>query len=164
MNALRAFKTIEITGEVAERVLSKLAPCPVTGHWFWYGSINQQGYGYARIHGDRYQAHRLVFEMVHGRIPAGMELDHVCRERACVNPDHLEPVTHAENLRRGLSPIALNSWGSQTCKRGHSEWLRNSNGRRQCAVCSRERARKYWPTSVTRRKRLARAVEGETHG
>ena len=70
-----------------------------TGCWEWNWSRSDTGYG--RIH-DK-QAHRVIYEQMVGPIPPGLHLDHLCRNRGCVNPDHMEPVTNAENVRRGLN-------------------------------------------------------------
>lgn len=71
-----------------------------TGCWLWDGHILASGYGQYKDRGRTFQAHRWFWERVHGSVPAGLELDHLCRVRACVNPAHLEAVTHTENCRR----------------------------------------------------------------
>lgn len=71
------------------------------GCWFWIGSRDRLGYGRLHHDGRPRLAHRLFFELTNGPVPDGLELDHLCRVPSCVRPDHLEPVTHAENLRRG---------------------------------------------------------------
>lgn len=74
-----------------------LTPC-----WIWGKNLNDRGYGlFVGASATGRVAHRVIFERERGPVPAGLELDHLCRVRACVNPDHLEPVTHQENMRRG---------------------------------------------------------------
>ena len=67
----------------------------------WTGAKNTKGYGNVGIEGKVRSVHRVAYEEIMGPIPAGLELDHLCRNRACYNPEHLEPVTHTENMRRG---------------------------------------------------------------
>ncbi len=72
-----------------------------SGCWLWTGALNG---GYGRIHhspGRVLYTHRAAYELLVGPVPEGMDLDHLCRNRACCNPDHLEPVTRRENLLRG---------------------------------------------------------------
>ena len=69
--------------------------------WSWTGAKNDQGYGQIRVDGRIVYAHRFSYELHLGSIPSGLQIDHLCRNRGCVRPDHLEPVTSAENTHRG---------------------------------------------------------------
>jgi hypothetical protein len=85
--------------------------------WPWLGTRTKQGYGQFQVGGRgsrQLRAHRAVYEALVGPIPEGLVLDHLCRNRACVNPAHLEPVTNAENLRRQVPPAP-----SPACPAGH---------------------------------------------
>jgi len=73
-----------------------------TGCWLWAGSLQPNGYGHLTIQNRQVLAHCYTYERLRGPIPDGYELDHLCRNPRCINPDHLEPVTHAENCRRGV--------------------------------------------------------------
>lgn len=76
--------------------------CPETGCWVWQRTTEKLGYGTYRLPGRRVvKAHIYYWAQANGAVPEGMELDHTCRRRNCVNPDHLEPVPHAMNVRRG---------------------------------------------------------------
>jgi hypothetical protein len=88
------------------------------------------------------QAHRFAWELLRGAIPDGLTLDHLCRNRRCVNPDHLEPVTAVENTMRGQAPHAINARKTH-CLRGHAFDEENtyvrSDGARICRACVRAR-------------------------
>lgn len=88
------------------------SPC-----WLWTGNMEPNGYGRVMVNYVRYGAHRAVYEFLVEPVPAEMYIDHLCRRPACVRPDHLEPVTPAENVRRGLSG-RLREWPTH-CRRGH---------------------------------------------
>lgn len=112
--------------------------------WPWMGYVNPEGYGRTRVAGhDSGMAHRIAFEFVVGRVPAGLELDHLCRNPPCVNPAHLEPVTHRENVLRGQSVVAFHATKT-ACLRGHPFTHENTNRTseyRRCRTCDRDKKR-----------------------
>ena len=98
--------------------------------WLWTGVLSDEGYG-------KNQPHRRAYRLLVGPIPRGLQLDHTCFVRHCVNPDHLEPVANAENQRRAAAR-------RMTCRRGHDRSLsRISGGEIVCRVCERESQRRY---------------------
>ena len=111
-----------------------------SGCWMWLGNRVRNGYGRFR----HSYAHRIAFEQWRGPIPASREIDHLCRNKGCVNPDHLDLVTRSENNRRGLLGVLR----QQThCKMGHHFDAANthidSKGHRTCRACHNEAARRY---------------------
>lgn len=126
---------------------------PDTHCWIWLRSRTLAGYGQWTA---GVLAHRVMYEALVGPIPDGLTLDHLCRNRACCNPGHLEPVTMAENLLRGVGPTATNARKTK-CVKGHplsgDNLYRDPRGRRQCRSCRRE-ANREWD-----RRRRARAKE-----
>jgi hypothetical protein len=122
------------------------------GCWLWTAALSQAGYGAfgaERVNGrNRFvHAHRFAYELLVGPIPEGLQLDHLCRNRACCNPAHLEPVTLRENLMRGNTVAARNSIKTH-CKHGHPFDLENTRidprtGNRACWTCRRATSAAY---------------------
>lgn len=123
-----------------DRVISEPAsgfdePC-----WTWTGNTKPDGYGLINLAGRQRSVHRVSYEATVGAVPDGLELDHLCRNTRCVNPAHLEPVTHDENMRRRFVLIT-------ECRNGHpfdevNTYIR-ADGSRACRACGRNRTAKY---------------------
>ena len=125
---------------VEERFMAKVAIDETTACWLWTAALDRKGYARFGLNGKNCTAHRVAYELLVGPIPDGLTLDHLCRNRRCVNPAHLEPVTNEENLRRGEWP---HNRYKATCKRGHNLTPARDGSRRRCLVCSRESSRRY---------------------
>ncbi len=112
--------------------------------WEYTGSRDKEGYGKARMNGKGWLAHRLAYTLLVGEIAKDLQLDHLCRNHSCVNPDHLEPVTQAENMRRGVAAHMLRARAASIthCKHGHPYTEENTyrqNGKRYCRACKLKR-------------------------
>lgn len=107
--------------------------------WPWVGSMKRDGYGIVglRVDGKRTSrnAHRAVYELLVGPIPAGLQLDHLCRTPACVNPAHLEPVTNGENVKRGLTARGVFACGHPVTPENTAQ----TRETRRCRTCLRAR-------------------------
>lgn len=105
----------------------------------WAGPLNERGYG---LDGGR-AAHKVAWQAKHGALPAGLVLDHLCRNRACVNVDHLEAVTQRENLMRSPFTLAFQKSTQTHCIHGHeftpANTYRRRNGTRACRECMKLR-------------------------
>lgn len=157
------------TNDMRERLMSLVT---IVGQcWEWQG-YRSHGYGhiYSPTHGRILKAHRVAYELFVGPIPAGLHIDHLCRNRACVRPDHLEPVTAKENLLRGIGLTARNAAVTH-CPKGHeytelnTRWVISNRRRvkapprqnsvRQCRACDREKKRALRQTAEGRERLLA---------
>lgn len=136
-------------GAPLERFWRKCEYDPATGCVVWVGARCSSGYGsfWDNIHGGTRNAHRWLWEHLVGPVPKGFELDHGCRNRACVNLAHLEAVTASENVMRGISPqLARERGAAKThCIHNHAftpenTWV-DKDGWRHCKTCNRDRAR-----------------------
>lgn len=121
------------TVENMMRYVDKTSSC-----WLWNGPLASNGYSKTKYRLKHTSGHRAFYLHFRGEIPPGMHLDHICRVRSCVNPDHLEIVTPRENLLRGNGHAAINS-KKKSCKRGHELAGKNlyltPDGRRNCKIC-----------------------------
>ena len=149
-----------ISGTLRERFEARVSRLP-SGCWEWTGAtFKATGYAMLSVRGASGKwaptvAHRVSYELHVGQIPGGLIIDHLChtwdascpgtpacRHRRCVNPDHLEAVTRAENNRRGRSPVAL-MLRDDVCHNGHDftgdNILVRANGKRECRACVRDR-------------------------
>jgi HNH endonuclease len=138
---------------VAERLEQYSHPEPMSGCWLWFGYTSTAGYGLIHVAGRMRQAHRISYELAKGPIAQGLEMDHLCRTRSCINPDHLEAVTRSVNTLRGIGPalIRARSAARTACNRGHLYTADNTriytdkrgNLHRVCITCHDRTNRTY---------------------
>jgi HNH endonuclease len=145
-----------LTSILVDRV--KLDP---SGCWIWTGLKNRLGYGRVQYDGKIRRAPRLIYQLMVGPIAPGLQIDHLCRRPACVNPAHLEPVTARENTMRSTAFTATNAKKTH-CIRGHANWKvevhrsgpLQGQSYRKCHTCSKEWLR-------ARRRRMKEASGGK---
>ena len=128
----------------------ELGPC-----WLWTAGQNGEGYGFTTAL-FRMLAHRFAYELLVGPIPEGLQLDHLCRVRNCVRPDHLEPVTNRVNVQRGARGSLVTH-----CPAGHeydeaNTYYAKRDGHRVCRTCRRERIHRIQDAAYWRRWRAAK--------
>ena len=120
----------------------RIEPEPNSGCWFWTGRQHNGRYGRVGYGGEKYLAHRLLYELERGKIPEGLTLDHGCRQSLCVNPDHMTPMTLRENQLLGGQYIKTR------CPRGHiyDGIAKRGDGRtfRYCKTCDNVRTLKRY--------------------
>lgn len=131
-----------------QEIAAKIRPVPITGCWEWIGAKDSRGYGNVKIGGRVRKAHVVVYEALRGPIAAGLECDHLCRVPWCVNPEHVEVVTHAENVRRGAARWVPGERqrAKRRCPQGHpyteaNTYVQPSTGGRACRACDCEKKR-----------------------
>lgn len=152
-------RPIIFSAREADRFDALVSPEPNSGCWLWLGSVNIKGYG---RFGRGELAHRTSLRLVGIVIPHGFEVDHKCRVRCCVNPDHLDVVTHRENLMRG-DTITRKAAETTHCPKGHpyEGWnLVLRSGKRRCRECDRQQQEGvYQPIGDRRRRRHLTPLE-----
>jgi hypothetical protein len=116
-----------------DRLMARVSPEPTTGCWIWTGTHNSNGYGKIRVDRRMSLTHRVAYSIFVGPLLDGMDIDHTCRNRACVNPDHLEQISHRDNTVRRNAVRT-------TCPRGHV-YDKIDQGARRCSLCKKARAR-----------------------
>jgi len=127
-------------GKPLERFMAKVIKHP-SGCWEWTGSLTTNGYGWFWDGNKKVRAHRFSYEQAKGIIPIGLELDHLCRNKKCVNPNHLEAITRGENIKRGILPFVmkLKALARTHCPHGHPYNKKNTyirpEGWKECRAC-----------------------------
>lgn len=137
--------------EFEEAVMSKV-DIDEHGCWLWNVAQSSAGYGRFSYKGKMFSAHRVSYELHKGPIPDGLQIDHLCRVKRCINPEHLEAVTPKENTNRGDG-----NFKKTHCPQGHAYTDENThkdkNGKRYCKACGSEKAKtKYWKVQAERLK------------
>jgi hypothetical protein len=126
---------------VVVRLERHIERIPFAGCWMWNGAVDRFGYGRINVDGKAELSHRVSYRVLVGEIPAGLELDHLCRNPSCVNPLHLEPVTRKQNTDRGLAGQVnrIRHLSKTHCKHGHEYSISNTyidtRGNRNCRKC-----------------------------
>lgn len=134
-----------LNATLKDRIKSRSTEVP-SGCWEWNLRRDRDGYGHTKVAGRSLLAHRASYDAFIGPIPAGMTLDHLCRNKCCVNPDHLEPVSNKENILRS-DGITAQAARQTHCRAGHAFDAENTyyppGGGRHCRMCNRARTLKY---------------------
>lgn len=165
-----------MTSEIENFIFARAIPEPNSGCWLWVLAVNKDGYGKLKKNRKSLIAHRFTYEQLVGPIPAGLEIDHLCTNKSCVNPAHLEPVPTKVNIERmhkrrpeaktRLGRIARERRDARThCPQGHpysGDNLRIApSGQQVCKTCTRENMRRYRQPANDEKEALRLAAEKE---
>lgn len=144
----------------------KITRIPFSGCWLWTGGTNGKGYGiyYTTRGSNKYIVlHRAFYMYYKGEIPDGLCLDHLCRVKCCVNPDHLEAVTVGENTMRGIGFAPMNAKKTH-CAKGHEYSATNTHhrltGGRECKQCKTDWEKAFRTSPKRKPKHIAAAIRG----
>lgn len=133
--------TARLKLSVADRIKAYVSPEPFSGCWLWLAHVDRDtGYARLNVEGRARTVHVLSYQIFVGPVPDGLELDHLCRVRCCVNPNHLEPVTRRVNVRRGLA--GDKNRRKTHCPSGHEYNASNTytyGKKRHCKTCAIEK-------------------------
>ena len=133
------------TMDDATRLQTLMERCEIDEHgcWLWQGNRFGNGYAMMTVRRRKALVHRLAYQAAKGPIPDGLQVDHLCRVRHCINPDHMEAVTSRVNTLRGIGPTAVNARRTR-CIHGHplsgDNLYVEPSGRRRCRACDRAKA------------------------
>ena len=133
-------------------------PEPNSGCMLWLGGLNDGGYGTVHLFGRKMNAHRAAFWLANGREAVGLDVDHNCRVRCCVNPAHLEAVPHRVNIIRGIGPagVSRRQRAITHCPAGHpyngANTMIQKSGARRCRICGRASCQRYAANRKLRRE------------
>lgn len=131
----------------------RIQKVPESGCWIWTGPLNRNGYARVKVKtAQKYRypvVHRILYELRIGAIPTGFVLDHLCRVRCCVNPDHMNPVTPRDNTVFNSNSPPAKALGFTVCPKCFSDYTRRPSGRRECRNCKKLNDR----ASLLRRQR-----------
>lgn len=146
-----------IAEPVSVRFERAYMPEPNSGCWLWLQFLTSDGYGSIRSGNRMHPAHRVAYELYRGEIPVGLVIDHLCRNRCCVNPWHLEVVTRRENTLRGNGPSAQQA-KRKTCALGHELIPVGFRRERRCRECVNAASRRYQQRERAKRSAATQQV------